>query len=75
MPDASFAGQQKTRQNVRGPVVLIDSVRNCFASLFTPAGVGLGLNPQVFLQPGDIVKPGIDGLGTAKQKVIPYEKN
>jgi pyruvate, water dikinase len=35
MPDASFAGQQETYLNVRGPAALIDSVRNCFASLFT----------------------------------------
>ena len=35
LPDASFAGQQETYLNVRGPAALIDSVRNCFASLFT----------------------------------------
>jgi len=38
----------------------------------TPAGVGLGMNPQVFLQSGDVVELGIDGLGMAKQKVIAY---
>lgn len=30
----------------------------------TPAGVGFGMNPQVYLKPGDIVELGIDGLGT-----------
>ena len=35
----------------------------------TPAGVGLGMNPQVYLQPGDVVELGIDGLGVAKQVV------
>jgi 2,4-didehydro-3-deoxy-L-rhamnonate hydrolase len=40
----------------------------------TPAGVGLGMNPQVFLQPGDIVELGIDGLGTSKQYVRAYSK-
>jgi pyruvate,water dikinase len=35
LPDASFAGQQETYLNVRGPAALMDSVRNCFASLFT----------------------------------------
>ena len=35
LPDASFAGQQETFLNVRGPAALIDAVRNCFASLFT----------------------------------------
>ncbi len=35
LPDASFAGQQETYLNVRGPASLMDAVRNCFASLFT----------------------------------------
>jgi 2,4-diketo-3-deoxy-L-fuconate hydrolase len=38
----------------------------------TPAGVGLGMRPQVYLQPGDVVELGIDGLGTAKQQVVAY---
>ncbi len=40
----------------------------------TPAGVGLGMNPQVYLQPGDVVELGIDGLGTSKQYVKAYSK-
>ena len=39
----------------------------------TPAGVGLGMNPQVYLQPGDVVELGIDGLGTSKQQVVAYK--
>ena len=39
LPDASFAGQQETYLNVRGPVALIDAVRNCFASLFTDRAI------------------------------------
>jgi 2-keto-4-pentenoate hydratase/2-oxohepta-3-ene-1,7-dioic acid hydratase in catechol pathway len=35
----------------------------------TPAGVGLGLNPPVYLKAGDVVELGIDGLGTQKQNV------
>ena len=41
----------------------------------TPAGVGLGMNPQVYLKAGDVVELGIDGLGTAKQNVVAYAKN
>lgn len=41
----------------------------------TPAGVGLGFNPPVYLKEGDVVELGIDGLGTAKQTCIPYVKN
>ncbi|OPL13948.1 MAG: phosphoenolpyruvate synthase [delta proteobacterium MLS_D] len=35
LPDASFAGQQETFLNIRGPEALIDACRKCFASLFT----------------------------------------
>ena len=38
----------------------------------TPAGVGLGFNPPVYLKPGDIVELGIDGLGVSKQQVVAY---
>jgi 2-keto-4-pentenoate hydratase/2-oxohepta-3-ene-1,7-dioic acid hydratase in catechol pathway len=38
----------------------------------TPAGVGLGFNPPVYLKPGDTMELGIDGLGTSKQKVVAY---
>jgi 2,4-didehydro-3-deoxy-L-rhamnonate hydrolase len=38
----------------------------------TPAGVGLGMKPNVYLQPGDIVDLGIDHLGQARQKVKAY---
>lgn len=39
LPDASFAGQQETYLNVRGPASLMDAVRNCFASLFTDRAI------------------------------------
>ncbi|OLN96593.1 Uncharacterized protein YisK [Colletotrichum chlorophyti] len=35
----------------------------------TPAGVGIGRNPPVFLRPGDEVAISIDGLGTLTNKV------
>jgi 2,4-didehydro-3-deoxy-L-rhamnonate hydrolase len=38
----------------------------------TPAGVGLGMNPQVYLKAGDIIELGIDGLGTSKQNLKSY---
>ena len=41
----------------------------------TPAGVGLGMNPPVYLKPGDVVELGIDGLGTSTQNVRAYAKN
>ena len=33
----------------------------------TPFGVGLGLDPQRYLKPGDVVELGIDGLGVSRQ--------
>ena len=41
----------------------------------TPAGVGLGMNPPVYLKPGDVVELGIEGLGTARQQAVGYAKN
>jgi 2,4-diketo-3-deoxy-L-fuconate hydrolase len=38
----------------------------------TPAGVGLGMNPQVYLKEGDVMELGIDGLGTSTQTVRAY---
>ena len=38
----------------------------------TPAGVGLGFNPPIYLQPGDVMELGIEGLGTAKQTCVAY---
>jgi 2,4-didehydro-3-deoxy-L-rhamnonate hydrolase len=36
----------------------------------TPPGVGMGMNPPVWLQPGDVMELGITGLGTQRQQVI-----
>jgi 2,4-diketo-3-deoxy-L-fuconate hydrolase len=39
----------------------------------TPAGVALGMKPApVYLQPGDAVELGIDGLGRSRQKVVAH---
>lgn len=39
----------------------------------TPAGVGLGFKPPVYLKPGDVVELGIEGLGEQKQTAIPWK--
>lgn len=41
----------------------------------TPAGVGLGFNPPVYLKAGDSMELGIDGLGSSKQTCIAYAAN
>ena len=40
----------------------------------TPAGVGLGFTPNIFLKEGDVVELGIEGLGCSKQQVVSYTK-
>ena len=35
----------------------------------TPEGVGIGMEPQQFLQPGDVVRCEIDGIGTIENRV------
>lgn len=40
----------------------------------TPAGVGLGMNPPVYLKPGDVMELGIEGIGTSTQKVIAFDR-
>lgn len=39
LPDASFAGQQRTFLNVKGEVNLMEAVRECWASLFEPRAI------------------------------------
>ncbi|RMG36583.1 MAG: phosphoenolpyruvate synthase [Gammaproteobacteria bacterium] len=39
LPTASFAGQQETYLNIHGDEQLLDSVRRCFASLFTDRAI------------------------------------
>ncbi|HEX2871748.1 MAG TPA: phosphoenolpyruvate synthase [Polyangiaceae bacterium] len=39
LPTASFAGQQESYLNVRGPAALAEAVRDCMASLFTDRAI------------------------------------
>jgi len=41
----------------------------------TPAGVGLGMTPNVYLKAGDVIELGIDGLGISSQTCIAYAKH
>lgn len=38
----------------------------------TPAGVGLGFKPPIYLKSGDIIELGADYLGEQRQEVVPY---
>lgn len=39
----------------------------------TPAGVGLGFNPPIYLKEGDIIELGADYLGEQRQEVVAYK--
>ena len=41
----------------------------------SPAGSGMGKTPQRWLQPGDVIEYGIEGLGSTTQTILPFEKN
>ncbi len=36
----------------------------------TPPGVGMGFTPPIWLQPGDVMELGVDGLGSQRQVVV-----
>jgi len=36
----------------------------------TPPGVGMGFDPQIWLQAGDVMELGIEGLGRQRQNVL-----
>jgi 2-keto-4-pentenoate hydratase/2-oxohepta-3-ene-1,7-dioic acid hydratase in catechol pathway len=40
----------------------------------TPPGVGMGMKPQRFLQAGDVMTLGIEGLGTQTQRVVAFQR-
>ena len=40
----------------------------------TPPGVGLGMHPPKWLQPGDVMTSGISGLGEQRQQVVAYSR-
>ena len=73
--------QQSTTANMIFGVPALVSYVSQFMTLLpgdiistgTPAGVALGMKPApVYLQPGDLVELGIDGLGRSRQKVVAH---
>ncbi|MDA8287081.1 MAG: fumarylacetoacetate hydrolase family protein [Actinomycetota bacterium] len=36
----------------------------------TPPGVGMGYKPPIWLQPGDVMELGVEGLGSQRQRVV-----
>jgi 5-carboxymethyl-2-hydroxymuconate isomerase len=40
----------------------------------TPPGVGMGMKPPRFLNPGDVMTLGIDKLGEQRQRVVAWHR-
>ncbi|MCP4357928.1 MAG: hypothetical protein GY796_07935, partial [Chloroflexi bacterium] len=47
LPDASFAGQQETFLNVQGKEALLDTVKQCWASLWTARAITYRLKQEI----------------------------
>ena len=73
--------QDGTTANLIFKIPLLVSYVSSFMTLLpgdiistgTPAGVGLGFNPPVYLKPGDVMELGIEGMGISKQRCIAYK--
>jgi len=70
-----------TAQMIFKPAMLVSYVSRFMSlqagdiiSTGTPPGVGMGMNPQTFLEVGDELEYGIDGLGVQRQRVIAWNK-
>jgi len=65
LPGMSFAGQQETFLNVRGPAAVVESVRRCWASLWTARAIGYRIRQRI----------GHDGVSLAAvvQTLVPAE--
>ncbi|HTU36189.1 MAG TPA: fumarylacetoacetate hydrolase family protein [Candidatus Acidoferrum sp.] len=72
--------QKSTTANMVFDVPMLVSYTSQFMTLLpgdvistgTPAGVGFGMKPPKYLQPGDSVELGIDGLGESRQRVVAW---
>lgn len=79
----SVNGQRRQAANTRDMVFTIAKLISYISyhmtllpgdiiSTGTPAGVGSGQKPPVFLKEGDEVELFVENIGTQKQKVVPY---
>lgn len=74
-------GEQRQSNNTGGMIANVWAQISYLSTAFTllpgdliatgtPEGVGAGHEPPVFLQPGDVVRCEIDGIGTIENKVV-----
>jgi pyruvate,water dikinase len=74
LPDASFAGQQETFLNVKGPDDLIDKTIKCWSSLFTPRAIYYR-NQKYFSQEQVLISVGVQKMVNAKAAGVIFTLN
>lgn len=65
LPGASFAGQQETYLNISGPEALLEAVRRCWSSLWTPRAISYRLRQGI--GPAEVA------LAVVVQQLVPAE--
>ena len=74
--------QNGSTSNLIFDIPTLVAYTSCFMTLLpgdiistgTPAGVGLGMKPNLYLKAGDIMELGIDGLGESRQELIAFDQ-
>ena len=74
LPGASFAGQQETYLNVKGPDDLIDKVVKCWSSLFTPRAI-FYRNEQGFAHDKVFISVGVQKMVNSRAAGVMFTLN
>ncbi len=74
LPDASFAGQQETFLNVKGPDELVEKTIKCWSSLFTPRAI-FYRNEKGFKHEEVLISVGVQKMVNAKAAGVIFTLN
>jgi pyruvate,water dikinase len=74
LPGASFAGQQETYLNVKGPDELIEKVVKCWSSLFTPRAI-FYRNEQGFAHDKVFISVGVQKMVNSRAAGVMFTLN
>ncbi len=74
LPDASFAGQQETFLNIKGPDELVEKTIKCWSSLFTPRAI-FYRNEKGFKHEEVLISVGVQKMVNAKAAGVIFTLN
>ncbi len=74
LPDASFAGQQETYLNVKGPDELLEKTIKCWSSLFTPRAIFYRTN-KGFKHEQVLISVGVQEMVNARSAGVMFTIN